>query len=230
MGCLDCLNPIPPEVMNAIETIITKAGEISNTAITEKSNIDNKKSEILKEREEKVQSTDKSNLEEVLKEYNKKELEFELDYIANEADKMHQIYCIGLEVADPAKKATIKMLEEKIQGANSLIKTGLQTKLNELKLYTPKQFLDSMYGKPLLQALEKQGLSQQLLDNFKKELDDDRTKRRQEERTKFGIEKNEFPPDDTLNMDSKAVYEAILDEYKGKSVPFPEYVRKKILA
>ena len=56
-------------------------------------------------------------------------------------------------------------------------------------------------------------MCQQLLDNFKKELDDDRAKRRQEERTNFGIAKNEFPPDDILNMDSKVVYEAILDEY-----------------
>ena len=230
MGCLDCLKPpIPQEVLDAVEKIATKAGEIANTCLTEKSNIEQKKNSLLAERAEKIGAADKGDtggLEKLLLEYNKKEIEIEKDFIANEADKMHQIYKIGLEFAGPARDATTKMLDEQLAKANDLVKKGLQSKLNEVKQYTPKQFLDSMYGKPLLTALENQGMSQKLLETYKKELLDDRTQRRKEERGKFSIAKNEFPPEDDLNFVVKDVFDAVISEYQGN---FVEHVRNNLL-
>lgn len=226
MGCFECLKPpIPQEVLDAIEKICTKGGEIANTCVTEKSNIDAKRDNLLREREEKIKNGEKS--ESFLLEYNKKELEIEKEYVANEADKMYQLYKLGTELAGPAKNATTKMLDEQLAKANNLIRAGLQSKLNEVKTYTPKQFLNSMYGKPLMEALAKQGLSQECLVKFKCDLINERTKRRQTERSTYNIPKNEFPPEDDLNFEAKDVYEAVISDYNGSN--FPEHVRNNLL-
>jgi hypothetical protein len=226
MGCFECLKPpIPQEVLDAIEKICTKGGEIANACLTEKSNIDLKRDTLLREREEKIKNGEKD--ESLLLEFNKKEVEVEKDYVANEADKMYQLYKLGTELAGPAKDATTKMLDEQLAKANNLVRAGLQSKLNEVKTYTPKQFLNSMYGKPLMEALAKQGLSQEALVKFKCDLINERNKRRQEERTTYNIPKNEFPPDDDLVFEAKDVYEAIIADFRGTN--FAEHVRKNVL-
>ena len=179
----------------------------------------------MREREEKIKNGEKD--ESLLLEFNKKEVEVEKDYVANEADKMYQLYKLGTELAGPAKDATTKMLDEQLAKANNLVRAGLQSKLNEVKTYTPKQFLNSMYGKPLMEALAKQGLSQEALVKFKCDLINERNKRRQEERTTYNIPKNEFPPDDDLVFEAKDVYEAIIADFRGTN--FAEHVRKNVL-
>ena len=46
------------------------------------------------------------------------------------------------------------------------------------------------------------------------EYKEDRKKRREEERTKYNISQNEFPPDDELDITAEDLYGLIFDEYK----------------
>ena len=62
-------------------------------------------------------------------------------------------------------------------------------------------------------ALEKEGMSKSILIDKKTELLEDRKKRREEERAKYNLEENEFPPDDDLNIDIEKIYEGIFQDY-----------------
>ena len=158
-----------------------------------------------------------------LKEYNLKELEIEKDYFKNELDKMHSLYELGLELADPAKNAIIKQLEKKKPPCFSRI-------VSQLKKYSPKEFLNSKLGKPLKTALEKQGMSKTVLIDKKSELLEDRKKRREEEKTKFKLEQNEFPPDDDFNIDTDEIYEDMFEDYAKINQKFGDiYEKYKII-
>lgn len=136
----------------------------------------------------------------------------------SDVEKIHSLYELGLELADPAKKAIIKPIKKKAPSPCCI--SCIITRIERL---TPKEFLNSKFGKPLKIALEKQGMSQGLLESTKQQLLEDRKKRREEEKTKYNLEQNEFPPDDDLNLETKELYEAIFEEY-GEN--FSEKYRK----
>ena len=70
----------------------------------------------LKERKEELQQLKQKNqeiTEEIIKKFNKAELDVEIDFLANQVDKMHYIFSIGLELVEPIRKVTLDKLIEK---------------------------------------------------------------------------------------------------------------------
>ena len=217
-ACDKCKTPLDPEVEEILKKVAEKSPDIIDNCIVKKKKIDDEFNEVLEERKKKVEeSKDKSSseLEELLKEYNKKELEKEKELIANELDKMHSLWELGLELSDPLKNYTITKLTKKLNDAPGPLKPAINKQIDEVKAYSPKQFLNSTFGKPLKNALIKQGMSVTVLKNFKEELLENRKNRRKEERKQFSfVKKNEFPPEDEFEFNVDDLYEAIFDEYK----------------
>ena len=231
MGCMKSLNPLPLEVEALLKEVALKGDEIANTFLIEANKIKNERKDLLKERHEKVSEADKNDIEKLNKlllEYNKKEIENEKELIANEVDKMHSIYEMGLELAEKLKKITLDQLTKKLNNTPEIAKKALNTQIDEVNKYTPKEFLNSEFGKPLKTALEKQGLRDKYLKDYIKKLEDERKERRAAERKEFGISKNEFPPEDDLNFSAEDLFEAIFDEYKNDD-DFKEKLKKIIL-
>ncbi len=230
LSCSCLKPPIPEEVQKILNTLEEKVPDIVKKTSKKKDKLDEKKNAILQERAQKVgEAKDKSEdeLKNLLKEYNKKELNLEKKAISIELDKMHSIYEVGIELADPLKDFTIKQLTKKLEKVPEIGKAAVNSQISELKAFSPKQFLDSKYGSPLKDALVKQGMNKILLDNFKKELLEDRKKRRKEEREKFSyVKQNEFSPEDDLEFKTDDLYNSIFDEYKGA---FKSHIKKDIL-
>ena len=126
----------------------------------------------------------------------------------NEVEKMHNYYELGLDLSEPAKNSTVKQLKKAIP--SNCCSSAIISHVNKL---SPKEFLNSKYGQPLKSALEKEGMSKSILIDKKTELLEDRKKRREEERAKYNLEENEFPPDDDLNTDIEKIYEGIFQDY-----------------
>ena len=210
--------PLDPEVEEILKTVASKSPDIIKNCVTEKNKIDEELKELLEERKKKVgESKDKSSseLETLLKSYNKKELKIEKKLISNELDKMHTLWELGLELTNPLKNYTIKKLTEKLDKTPAALKPAVNGQISEIKAYTPKQFLNSTYGKPLKTALVKQGMSNSLLKDFKKNMLNERKQRRKEERNTFDfVKKNEFPPEDEFEFNVDELYESIFEEYQ----------------
>ena len=229
MGCMGCLDTLPPEVEGLLKEVALKGDEIANTFLIEANKIKSDRKDILKERHEKVSEADKKDIEKLNKlllEYNKKEIENEKELILNEVDKMHSIYEMGLELAEKLKKITVDQLKKKLNDTPEIGRAALNSQINEVNKYTPKEFLNSKFGKPLKNALDKQGLREEYLNEFLQVLEEERKMRRASERNEFGISNNEFPPEDELNFTVKDLFDAIFDEYKGE---FKSEIKKKIL-
>ena len=214
-----CLEPpIPEEIKKILKTLEDKAPDIKEKCFTNKDDLDKKKAKILQERAnnvEKAKDKSEDELKELLKKYNKKELNLEKKYISNELDKMHSLWEIGIDLADPLKDVVIDQLKKKLDKIPEFGKAAVNSQISEIKAYSPRQFLDSKYGKPLKDALIKQGMNKTLLENYKKELLEDRNKRRKEEREKFSyVKQNEFPPEDEFEFKTDELYDSIFDEYK----------------
>lgn len=211
--------PIPPEVQEILDTVAEKAPEIVNNFVIEANKIKKELEEILNERKEKVEETIKKEsdkLEEKLLEYNLKEIENEKELIMNEVEKMHSLYELGLSLSDKLKNITIDQLNKKLNTAPSLAKAAINAQIEEIKKYSTKEFLGSKFGEPLRTALEKQGLREENLQDYMKELEKERKERRKKEREDYKeIKKNEFPPKDDLLFDYKDLYKLIFEEYKS---------------
>ena len=229
---LDCCSvaPIPEEVKKLLTTIEEKSPEIINIEINKKGKIKDKLNKIFEERAQKVaEAKDKSQdeLKNLLIEYNKKELKQEKKLISVELDKMHSLWELGLELADPLKNITIDELKKKLDKVPELAKAAVNSQIAEIKAFSPKEFLNSKFGKPLKDALIKQGMSKTVLENYKKELLEDRKKRRKEEREKFPfVKQNEFPPEDEFEFKVDDLYDSIFEEYKSS---FKEHLKKNML-
>lgn len=224
MGCSCLLEPpLPEEVKKILKTLEEKAPDILDKCINEKGKIEDAKKELLKKRDTSVgEAKDQSEeeLKKLLINYNKKELNKDKKLIANEVDKMHSLWELGIELADPLKNFIINELTEKKSKAPEFMKEALNSQISEIKAFSAKEFLNSKFGKPLKEALIKQGLSKNLLDNYKKELVDDRKKRREEEREKYSyVKQNEFPPEDEFEFKIDDLYDSIFDEYKDAFMP-----------
>ena len=223
-----CCKGYDDELNEVMKILEEKSPGIINESLIKKKVIDLSKEELLKERNKDIENllannSSNEDIKKKLKEYNLKELEIEKDYFKNELDKMHSLYELGLELADPAKNAIIKQLEKKKPPCFSRI-------VSQLKKYSPKEFLNSKLGKPLKTALEKQGMSKTVLIDKKSELLEDRKKRREEEKTKFKLEQNEFPPDDDFNIDTDEIYEDMFEDYAKINQKFGDiYEKYKII-
>ena len=214
MGCLG----VDPEIQKILDDVVAKSPDKVKPFVIKQAEIEIKKKEVFDEREKKVSESENASeqeLENILKDFNKKELEIEKDIISNQVEKMYALWELGLELSQPLKNFTIDKLNQKLNKAPGPMKAAINRQLDEVKAYSPAKFLNSTFGKPLKAALIKQGMNKELLENFKKELLNDRKTRRKQERDKFKfVKKNEFPPEDEFEFNVDDLYNAIFEEYK----------------
>ena len=219
MGC-DCQKSVDVGVEGLDEMLIQLSTDlVTIEAKYPDSELLKKKEEILKNRHEEVLKTDlkdESKVESVVKKFNKDELKIDNDLIKNKLDKMHEQYEAGLKVCQQVKNKLIEKLEKKLESANSLAKTALNTQIEKVKSYSPAEFLDSEFGKPIKDTLEKQGLSESALKEYKDGLRNQRAERRKKEREEFSIKQNEWPEEEAFDDDTQNLYQKMLDEYKDK--------------
>ena len=229
-----CPGPkLDPEVENILKTVGEKSPDIINNCVIQKQLIEKEKEELLNERDKKVgeakeQGMQQDQLKELLMSYNKKELNIEKKLISNEVDKMHSLWELCLDLSKPLKDYTLKELNKKLDKAKDPLRKVIESQINDVKAYSPKQFLNSPFGKPLKSALIKQGMSKNLLTDFKKDLLKQRKERRKNERTKYKdfVKVNEFPPEDEFEFNVDDLYEAIFEEYKDD---FKSTIEKNLL-
>jgi len=172
------------------------------------------KDELLTKRHDGLQ---KSKDEPTIKDFNGKELDIDNKLIKNKLDKMKEQYELGLKMAKKAKEKLVGKLEQQLQKATSaVVKKLVGEQLSKVKELSPAKFLDSEFGKPIKDALEKQGLSQAALTTYKDGLRNERTDRRKKERDEFSIKQNEWPDEEMFDDDKDNLYQKMLDEYKDK--------------
>ena len=72
--------------------------------------------------------------------------------------------------------------------------------------------MNSPFGKPLKDLLQKQGLSNTVLKSYIEELTQERAKRRKEEREEFGIKVNEYPDEELYDALKKDLFQEMMEE------------------
>ena len=229
MGCLGL--GVDPEIAKILGTLDIKMEEYHKVFVDGVKKAKDKQEKQLKERKEELQQLKQKNqeiTEEVIKKLNKAELDVEIDLLANQVDKMHYIFSIGLELVEPIRKVTLDKLIEKSKKAPAMTLRTIQNQIDEVKNIPIIEFLNSTYGKVLREALEKKGMSATLLKSFKNQLFKERGQRRKVEREEFGINTNEFDDEsmDDLKLD---LYSLIESEYKDINKNFREYARGKMI-
>ena len=229
MGCLGL--GVDPEIAKILGTLDIKMEEYHKVFVDGVKKAKDKQEKQLKERKEELQQLKQKNqeiTEEVIKKLNKAELDVEIDLLANQVDKMHYIFSIGLELVEPIRKVTLDKLIEKSKKAPAMTLRTIQNQIDEVKNIPIIEFLNSTYGKVLREALEKKGMSATLLKSFKNQLFKERGQRRKVEREEFGIKTNEFDDEsmDNLKLD---LYSLIESEYKDINKNFREYARGKMI-
>jgi hypothetical protein len=229
MGCLGL--GVDPEIAKILGTLDIKMEEYHKVFVDGVKKAKDKQEKQLKERKEEFQQLKQKNqeiTEEVIKKLNKAELDVEIDLLANQVDKMHYIFSIGLELVEPIRKVTLDKLIEKSKKAPAMTLRTIQNQIDEVKNIPIIEFLNSTYGKVLREALEKKGMSATLLKSFKNQLFKERGQRRKVEREEFGIKTNEFDDEsmDDLKLD---LYSLIESEYKDINKNFREYARGKMI-
>ena len=229
MGCLGL--GVDPEIAKILGTLDIKMEEYHKVFVDGVKKAKDKQEKQLKERKEELQQLKQKNqeiTEEVIKKLNKAELDVEIDFLANQVDKMHYIFSIGLELVEPIRKVTLDKLIEKSKTAPAMTLRTIQNQIDEVKNIPIIEFLNSTYGKVLREALEKKGMSATLLKSFKNQLFKERGQRRKVEREEFGIKTNEFDDEsmDDLKLD---LYSLIESEYKDINKNFREYARGKMI-
>ena len=229
MGCLGL--GVDPEIAKILGTLDIKMEEYHKVFVDGVKKAKDKQEKQLKERKEELQQLKQKNqeiTEEVIKKLNKIELDVEIDLLANQVDKMHYIFSIGLELVEPIRKVTLDKLIEKSKKAPAMTLRTIQNQIDEVKNIPIIEFLNSTYGKVLREALEKKGMSATLLKSFKNQLFKERGQRRKVEREEFGIKTNEFDDEsmDDLKLD---LYSLIESEYKDINKNFREYARGKMI-
>ena len=229
MGCFH--PPIDPEIAKILATLDIKVEEYQKVFEEEAKKTKDAFEKQQTERKEKLDELKKKNekiTEEVIKGLNKEELKVEIDLLSNQVDKMHYIFSIGLELAEPIRKVTLDKLMEKAKSAPAIALNKINSQIEEIKNYPILEFLNSTYGKVLREALEKKGMSATVLKGYKNKLFKERNQRRKVERDLYGIEKNEFDDEkmDELKLD---LFELIQSEYKDIDRNFREYARGKMV-
>ena len=187
--------------------------------------------EYLKRRKSRLEVLKKENkiTEEEIRKLNQEELKIEIEFLAEKADNMHDIFTFGLDVVDPIRKVTLDKLMEKAKSAPAITVNKINKQIEEIKNYPTIDFYNSTYGKVIRDALEKKGLSATVLKGDKKKLFKERQTRRKAEREEFGIEKNEFD-DETLDDLKLDLYQLITEKYdENLDKNFREYSREKMI-
>ena len=171
----------------------------------DKTSLESEKTKVIEERHAELEKVkDKPDeMMKVVKDYNAKELEMDNKLIENENERMKLLYKLGLDLAAELKDKMVKELEEKISKAPSMTVQVLKNQLNEMTGSSPQKFLQSDFGKPLREALEKKGLSKAAVDGYKETLKVQRKERRSKERGEFNINVNEFPDEEVFDDDKE---------------------------
>lgn len=220
---LSCLRPpVDPEIEKILENVPKKCEDIIKKKDEKFDKIKKDQDDEFQNRAEELRSAEKKSedeIKEILKKHNKKELELEKELIANELDKLHSFWEVGLELSEPFKKVTLENLKKKIEKEIEKLKEGLNNQLKEVENFTPKQFLESKYGKPLKEALVKQGLSKTLLEDFKKNILKERKQRRKEERNTFSYVKDNELNEEDFEFKIDDLFEAVFEEYNDAFMP-----------
>jgi len=226
-----CSFGVDPEVEDILKILDDKWEDVLKTLVIEEQEVKDKQEKQLNKRHDKLEEKKKNNeeiTEEVLKDLNKEELKVEIDILSQAASKMHLLFEIGLELTEPLRKYTIDKLLKKVKSAPSIAVAKLNEQIDEVKKLPAVQFLKSTYGKVLMNALAKKGMSESLLKDFKKELFKLRGNRRKAEREEFNIKVNEFPEEDITQI-KLDIFSLIVDEYIDSKLSFKQYLAKKVI-
>ena len=229
MGCGGISKETKVDVGEDIAKIIAKLDlkiddyeEIFKKNIKE---VEEKQQKQLEKRHEKLLELKKNNeiTEEKIKELNKEDLEVEIEFLSNKADKMHFIFDTGLEFAEPVRKLTIDQLLDKAKNSVAVVANKIKKKIEEIKEKKLVEFIDSTFGKCIKDALVKKGLSKTVLTSYKNELFTKRKERREKERKEFDIKENEFESEfDNMELD---LFSLVVKEFKDIDKNFKEYFR-----
>ena len=226
----DCIQlKVDPEVEDLLNKVKDKAPDIIKNFVIIEEKIKNEFTQLLEKRDKDVGEAKNKNEEELkklLKKYNEKELDVEKEKISNEVEKMHCLWELGLELTEPLKNYTLKELQKKLDKAKGPFKKAVDSQINQVKAFSPKEFLNSPFGKPLKTALIKQGMSKTLLEDFKKQLLKDRKERRKKEKEKHPHVKNINLEEEDFEFNIDDLFEAIFDEYKDE---FKSTIEKNLL-
>ena len=229
MGCLGM--GVDPEIAKILATLDLKYDEyqeVFEKEAKEAKEAFDKQQKARKEKLDEFKNKNEKITEEVIKDLNKKELEVEIGFLANQLDKMHYIFTIGLELAEPIRKVTLDKLMEKAKSAPAITLNKINSQIEEIKNYPILDFLNSTYGKVLREALEKKGMSATILKGYKNKLFKERNQRRKVERDLYGIDKNEFD-DETIDDLKLDLFTLVQNEYKDLDRNFREYARGKMV-
>ena len=245
MGCSISIG-VDPKLKNIIAELYDKIDDFYKSFVKEVEELKEKQENQLKERHTDLQKkideikakkekaekqgaealkkakeeTDKE-LTETLKKLNEKEYEVEQDLLINEANKMHCLFDLGLEFANPVKDIALDELKEKAAKAPSVTVAKIQSQIDEIKKYTPRQVLDTTVGKPIMSALAKKGMSETVLVSFKKDLIKQRGDRRKKEMKEFNID-IKYPEEKSIDVD---LFKFIKEEYKD----FKDTLKKEMI-
>ena len=226
----DCIQlKVDPEVEDLLNKVKDKAPDIIKNFVINEEKIKNEFTQLLEKRDKDVGEAKNKNEEELkklLKKYNEKELDVEKSKISNEVEKMHCLWELGLELTEPLKNYTLKELQKKLDKAKGPFQKAVDSQINQVKAFSPKEFLNSPFGKPLKTALIKQGMSKSLLEDFKKQLLKDRKERRKKEKEKHPHVKNINLEEEDFEFNIDDLFEAIFDEYKDE---FKSTIEKNLL-
>ena len=245
MGCSVSIG-VDPKLKNIIAELYDKIDDFYKSFVTEVEELKQKQEKQLKDRHEdlekkineinerkekaknegeealkKTKEETEKELTETLKQLNDKEYEVEQDLLINEANKMHCLFDLGLEFANPVKDIALDELKEKAEKAPSMTVAKIQSEIEEIKKYTPRQVLDTAVGKPIMSALAKKGMSETILVSFKKDLIKQRGDRRKKEMKEFNIE-IKYPEEKSIDVD---LFKFIKEEYKD----FKDTIKKEII-
>ena len=157
MGCFSTRGLwVDPEIEKILSTLDIKMEEYHKVFEVGVKKAKDKQEKQLKERKEELQQLKQKNqeiTEEIIKKFNKAELDVEIDFLANQVDKMHYIFSIGLELVEPIRKVTLDKLIEKSKKAPEIALRRIEKEIDEVKNIPIIEFLNSTYGKVLREAL-----------------------------------------------------------------------------
>ena len=157
MGCFSTRGLwVDPEIEKILSTLDIKMEKKYKAFEVGVKKAKDKQEKQLKERKEELQQLKQKNqeiTEEIIKKFNKAELDVEIDFLANQVDKMHYIFSIGLELVEPIRKVTLDKLIEKSKKAPEIALRRIEKEIDEVKNIPIIEFLNSTYGKVLREAL-----------------------------------------------------------------------------
>ena len=200
---MGCSFGVDPEVEKILKILEDKYEDLIKTFLIEEKEVKDKQEKQLKKRHEKLEEKKNKNeeiTEKFIKDLNKEELKVEIDILSQETSKMHLLFEIGLDLTEPLRKYTLDKLLAKAKSAPAFALKKINEQIDEIKSLPVIKFLKSTYGKVLMTAMEKKGLSDSLLQSFKKELLKLRGDRRKAEREEFNIKVNEFPGENITKL------------------------------